>query len=207
MDQPPAELNEILTKARAGIRQREIAFIFDKEFTCGWASLHVHRDGNEISLVWRSKDTDIVGYKVLIVVTEIHFSKDPGLCGGELFDKIGDNFINFVLQEGSSYHFRCVFYEDDDDLKYAKTIMFEIGIPLSSGHRALLEKALKLDSNPGEKIKHRIETITNTTDFLEEAHAAAIERIKNKNISAKAKKAQIESLNEQISMLKNEFGM
>jgi hypothetical protein len=188
-------------------RRQAVDFVCNLKRRVGWASLTAEREADTLKLTWESSRGKDHNFRVIVMVYEISLYSEPGITTFQYLDRNNrDGGVKVKLQEGDSYLFKCFFYEGDEpDEPFV--IMFHLGIPLSPEKKALLNKAVKMERNPEEKIGREVDKFFKNKNVFEEKYNEGVKRIKDKKLPSKKERAQIQDLKEDMEQMKEKYGM
>jgi hypothetical protein len=195
------------------LRKLLIQNILEQTHECKCAYLRVKRDKNNVTINWKFKEhvKNPEKYSVVALAREIDLVPDNNnLPGGLIVSSHGDGEVDLELEEGFSYHFHFNFASRENEggeFDVLDVILFQIAIPLSDERKKLLRKAVSLDLNPDERIRHEVEMNLKKRDTFDEVCEKAVENIKAKKLSPKETKKRIQDFMEDIENLKDKFGM
>lgn len=195
------------------LRKSLIQDILEQTHECICASLRVKRNKNNVTINWKFKThvTNPEKYSVVALAREIDLVPDTNnLPGGLIVSSHGDGEVDLELEEGFSYHFHFNFAagkNEEGKFDVLDGILFQVAIPLSDERKMLLRKAVSLDLNPGERIRHEVEMKLKKRDTFDEMCEKAVEKIKAKKLSPKETKKRIQDFMEDMEYLKDKFGI
>lgn len=177
--------------------------------------VRVARRGSHIKIDW---GTHILAgppedYLVTGLLRVIDFIPDArNLIMGMIARGGGKGTVSLRLEEGSCYSFVFHFVNkskashkiDEDSVNY---VHFAVGIPLSLEKQLALKRALKLMSNPGERVRNEFETFFNAQEAFDEMREQGIRRIKAKGLAADEEQMQIADFEDYAKDVKDKYGI
>jgi len=192
--------------------------MLEQEYKCEWADVHVKREKNKVNISWKltevpkdPQDIAVTGY-----AHEIGLIPDPEeLPGGVIVSGRGSGEVSLELEEGSAYYFFFPFlnsemYENKSvgrNSELVQAVEFIVAIPLSDERKLLLRKAIKLDLNPEERVRHEFNTFLKKQDVFDEMREEGIRKIKAKGLSPDEEEQRIADFEDYTKNLKDRFGM
>jgi len=179
-------------------------------------SARAFRSGNRVEIGWNFKPGyDANQYKVVLMgyVVTLDPDDEKDFPGTIFRDQIGEGQINLGFEEGQTIFFELFAVNrgaTERDIRSRATgelLGFTVSIPLSREGYELFKRARAEEENPSLKIRENLEAMMDAQDTFDEVRAAAVARIKAKNLSADDERRRLDSLSERIDAMKEEFGL
>ena len=174
------------------------------------AFVEVQRQENIVTINWKMKEwvEDPAQFSVSGSAWEIDLIPDPDKArtGGLIATGTGNGSVRLELEEGISYQFVFQFLNlttcNKEDVEPSLDVVyFQVAIPLSDERKALLRKAVTLNFQPEEAIRHEVNSFIGKRAALDEALKDGIAQIKAKKLRPKDEKEKIEDLTLKVQAL------
>lgn len=175
------------------------------------AFVEVQRQENIVTINWKMKKWVEDPNRIHVTGSAWEIDLIPGheeLTGGLIATGTGNGSVRLELEEGISYLFNFIFLHPTDgekDKVVIDEVYFQVAIPLSDERKALLRKAVTLNFQPDEAIRHEVNSFMGKRAALDEALKDGIAQIKAKKLRPKDEKEAIEDLNLHVKSLINKF--
>lgn len=178
------------------------------------AFVEVQRQENVVTINWKLKESVANPQQVHVTGSawEIDLIPDTksDLTGGLIVSANGSGSVRLELEEGIAYQFEFQFVDlternEEDVEPMVDVVFFQVAIPLSNERKALLRKAVTLNFEPEEAIRHEVNSFLGKRTALEDALKNGIAQIKAKRLSAEDEEEQIQDLSDHVKFLINKY--
>ena len=173
---------------------------------CALASVEVEREENAVTITWElfGRKENAEKFYVLGLAWEIGFRPDPNdFLEGLIVETYGNGSKRLELEEGRSYLFEFSFSQTGNDVLALTS--FVVAIPLSDERKALLRKAVKLNSQPEEAIRHEVTSFLSKRAVREEELQKGIAQIKAKKLSSEDEQEEIKDFIDHVKVLSSKY--
>jgi hypothetical protein len=208
-------LNSFLSSTKGvgqmrALREAMIDEVLTQVHRCSFAIVKAKREKNVVIIDWQfSEHIDDSTY-LHICGSAWEISLIPSFApwaGGLIVSSHENGSVRLELEEGVAYHFSFTLQRKQANKDDIEAITFQVCIPLSDERKALLRKAVLLNSDPEEAIRHEMNTFLRKRATLDESLRNAIEEIKAKKLSSEDEQEAIEDINDLARSLKDKFGI